>query len=522
MPFLSLPNISECRVEEEPPFSYGVKPRSGGRRVLSFLTSLLLHGLFCCVVFVFPSFTPELARSANGIPKRLAQSGKTYKLVWYRLNTLPDVSPQRPGTGVQAEKLVTSMQKIQVDAENAKSKNQMVWHPAPRIQLEQDLKSPNLVITQATLPPSPVKPKPKVFVPPRQQTTPVASSKTLLPLPPTIQDQQMRLTGLGGNSISMASVQTGPRPKPRAFIAPAPPPPNSDRPAVLPLDLPPAVTGPGAISAGSSVIVTTGITDPAPDAGPPLQPAAVGQTGVSGPVAAAVIGTAPEGDLSLPPEGNRSARLSTGGPDGTGAAEVQSAKVFIPGLSVQSPGASNDRTGVVSPAPPPFRPDFSPRLQSQPGRVPTQTLLSVPLRPNARRIPAWIEARFPSRVLYTSVLETSHGRWQIWFSEQNRTGSDAPPMRAPLPATSIVNAVWTISSVPGQKMQISAVVRKDGMLDSVTVIQALDSRSAQSIVEKLKLLRFTPAMRFNMPVDIDIVIDIPASPVTSLAEKTNP
>jgi hypothetical protein len=42
------------------------------------------------------------------------------------------------------------------------------------------------------------------------------------------------------------------------------------------------------------------------------------------------------------------------------------------------------------------------------------------------------------------------------------------------------------------------------------------------MAEELKLLRFTPAMRFNMPVDIDIVIDIPPAPVTSLAEKTNP
>jgi hypothetical protein len=521
MPFLNVPNVSERRVEELP-FSYGVKARSGGRRVLSFLTSLFLHGLFCCGVFLFPSLTPEPAPSADGIPERLKQSGKTYKLVWYRLNNLPDVSSQRPGTGVQAEKRVTSMQKIQVDAENAKSRSQMVWHPVPKIQLEQDLKSPNLVITQTTLPPSPIKLKPKVFVPPTQQTTPLARAKAL-PLPPTIQDQQMRLIGLG-NSIPMASVQTGPRPKPRAFIAPAPQPPNSDRPAFLPLDLPPAVTGPGAVAAGSTVMVTTGMTGPPPDAGPPLQPVVVGQTGgVSGPVAAAVIGTAPEGDLTLPPEGNRSAKLSTGGPNGTGAAEVQSAKVVIPGLSVRSPGASNDGTGIVPPpARPPFRPDSSRRGQSQPGRVPTQTLLSAPLRPNARRIPAWIEARFSSRVLYTSVLETSHGRWQIWFAEQNRAGSDAPPMRAPLPATSIVNAVWTIPTAPGQKVQIGAVVRKDGTLDSVTVVQALDSRAAQSLVEELKLLRFTPAMRFNTPVDIDIVIDIPPSSVTSLAEKTNP
>jgi hypothetical protein len=124
-----------------------------------------------------------------------------------------------------------------------------------------------------------------------------------------------------------------------------------------------------------------------------------------------------------------------------------------------------------------------------------------------------VEARFSGRVLYSSVLDTTQGQWQIWFAELHRQNSNAPAIWAPIPVTRILDADWisNIPRVPGQRVQITAIIRKDGSVDSIRGLQGVTVGSAQMIAEAMSLLRFTPAMRFGVAVDVEMILDIPVS-----------
>ena len=59
------------------------------------------------------------------------------------------------------------------------------------------------------------------------------------------------------------------------------------------------------------------------------------------------------------------------------------------------------------------------------------------------------------------------------------------------------------------KVRLAAVIRKDGRVDSVKLLQHLDDRLDQSAQEALRKWQFEPALRDGQPVDVDAVFEIP-------------
>ena len=59
------------------------------------------------------------------------------------------------------------------------------------------------------------------------------------------------------------------------------------------------------------------------------------------------------------------------------------------------------------------------------------------------------------------------------------------------------------------KVRLAAVIRKDGRVDSVRLLEHLDDRLDQSSEQAVDKWQFEPALRDGQPVDVDAVIEIP-------------
>jgi TonB family protein len=84
-------------------------------------------------------------------------------------------------------------------------------------------------------------------------------------------------------------------------------------------------------------------------------------------------------------------------------------------------------------------------------------------------------------------------------------------MRAPVP-THKVDPKYVASAVAERiegKVQLSAVIRASGRIDSITVLQHLDDRLDFSATQALQKWEFQPARRDGRPVDVDAIFEIP-------------
>lgn len=151
-----------------------------------------------------------------------------------------------------------------------------------------------------------------------------------------------------------------------------------------------------------------------------------------GTISAVIISANPSASASIiPPEGNRASKIRSGGPpDGNGGTAAGSAGgdgLVIPGVTVRGGNGTGSGREVAAnrlpPAPlaasavtPTPLPTIRPRLTTAP--------VSVPQRPNARRVPQQVEGVFQNRVAYCTAMPGPSGAsdWVVWFGE-----TEAPP-----------------------------------------------------------------------------------------------
>ncbi len=172
---------------------------------LPFGISVALHGVVLGMTWLAPAM-PDVIRRATE-PERAIEPKRT-RLIWYQLKRqLPRVTPQqRIGEGKRPRGLERTLQQpIIAHAPKPVSRAQFIWHEAPKLRIEEDLRSPNLI---ARAP----RPRPRTFSPPPAAKPLVTEG---LPLEaPRIDLAQPALpvtTGLPG-AVS--------RPKPRDFVPP--------------------------------------------------------------------------------------------------------------------------------------------------------------------------------------------------------------------------------------------------------------------------------------------------------------
>jgi TonB family protein len=151
------------------------------------------------------------------------------------------------------------------------------------------------------------------------------------------------------------------------------------------------------------------------------------------------------------------------------------------------------------------------RARSEQGQNPDAAMPAL----NAPRVSTAPDPRLDGRAVYVVAIQmpniTSYsGSWLVWFAE--REGAEHHiSMTAPVP---------TRKSDPGYvaaareeriegKVRLFAVIRKTGKVDSVELLQHLDTRLDQSAEAALLKWEFEPAKADGVPVDVEAVFEIP-------------
>jgi TonB family protein len=263
----------------------------------------------------------------------------------------------------------------------------------------------------------------------------------------------------------------------------------------------------------------------APDIGAPPVPVSLSNQ-ASNQASLAIVGLNPANTTVVPaPPGSREAGFSAGTvvrPEGGMGGSHSGAQVAVPGLLLRG-GVKDNQPTLVANFSPTSRENLLAASRMALGSTPAATTPSAELR--ATRASGAPDPHLAGRMVYTVAIQmpnvTSYsGSWIVWFAVReavtgNSADSDpagsAPAIRPPLPLRK-VDPKYVQSAVSDRvegKVRLRAVIRKDGQVDSVVLVQGVDERLDRSAGEALAKWAFEPAMRNGSPVDVDAVFEIP-------------
>jgi hypothetical protein len=489
-------------------------------RPLGFCCSLVLHAAVFAFLLSPRSESPELHNVYTSLIAPLKQD---HKLIWYQFKEkLPEVSPANP-TQEQAARVRTlekARQQI-VTAPQADPGKQLVWIPAPQIKLKVDLNAPNLIALQAPVVPAPEKPQAKPFVAPQPRKTPPPAPATALPTAPALAPNQPQTPAVDAllnktlarprREFTPPTIPTAPTPSPAAALPAAPALESNAGPAGVDSLLntpmarprrdftPPAAPGNPQSAAGTAAL----------PAAPSIE-AAHGPAGVS----VAILGLNPNNAPQLPaPEGARAARIAAGPDNGTDQPQLAkgNSPLVVPDVSIQGKPGPSTPTATGS-RPPSTKPGLAtaPMPAIQTTSIQATPHVSVAQWPSARTLPAFIERRFHTRVVYETVLPAAKSGedWVVWFAEDAPTPMDTrslmrPPTLmhgAPLPPVAAKEDHGT------GKLVIIGILRKDGHFGSFS--EETDAANRE-LLDALQTWQFNPAMKNGVAVDVEAVLEIP-------------
>jgi hypothetical protein len=429
---------------------------------MAVLWSIFLHvsGIGLVVLIGALPTSPPVKMDVVMLPPESA------KLVWYvTKDELPKVvSSDQQKVGKPKIELKRPAQTVKADA--AQRGKQLIWQPAPKIQLERETPLPNML----AFVPTPARPEPRKFIPTERK--PITETPRVLPeqapvvtAPPSPAD------------LPVISAIPGPaHPRPRDFVPPPLTTPAVGQPAVV-LEAAPNVASPAQTP----------------------QPSIV------------VVGLEPAKPSEIPlPEGSRSARFSAGTDSGTGGG--QRGGIVVPGLDVRGNGSDSAVVAPMRKAPPYHEPSPGEWAQAASGkdsRRMARSMMSAALRPSARVIAPFIESRFPNRPLYTTSFEVGADgsmEWVIWFAEQTVRNERYATIRPPVPWSRIGTGPDPV--LPPGRFDIAAQIDKSGLPGSVTVLGGVDQATRDAIAKLIAEWVFLPALRDGQPIPVDTLIEI--------------
>jgi TonB family protein len=132
------------------------------------------------------------------------------------------------------------------------------------------------------------------------------------------------------------------------------------------------------------------------------------------------------------------------------------------------------------------------------------------------RVSSSPDRRLDGRVVYTVAINmpnvTSYsGSWILWYAERQPAPGEQRQVLPPEPLHK-VDPIYDLSAVDDGvegKVQLSAIIHKDGYVYGITIVRGVDPRLDNNAVQALRKWEFTPARVEGDPVDVDIVIEIP-------------
>jgi TonB family protein len=518
---------------------------------MSLAVSLCMHGALLAWMVLGPPL-PGSERRKSIYDQEIKPGEK--KIIWYDLREkLPDISPsdapldsQPPRARAKAKQIIVSGPK---DEEGA---TQRIFMPAPEVNTPKPLPLPNVIAVapkmtkpfvappdvirepkpKPALPDAPkvaeaaakpvelataaLKPKPLDFTPPPEQRM---LRQALLQLP----EAPATATVVEPNALPFEA--GGARPQRRAYTPPTGAQPRRDAPVSLP-NAPEIASTSESAAAGVKGIPRTFVA-------PPSRPATTGEAPsvstdapmVSGPsntqaeTTLAIVGLNPANMRDVPaPPGSRAAGFSAGPqlrPAGGMGSAGGSALLGVPGLLVR--GGANDAQSTLAAAAL-LTPTSKENLMAAARTVtPAPAALKPPPEANAPRIAEAPDPRLAGRVVYAVAIQMPNvtsfsGSWLVWFAEHEPVPG-APPMeiKAPTPLHKVdpkYIAAAAAERIEG-KVRLFGVIRKDGHVDGIALLQHVDVRLDRSAAEALGQWVFDPALRNGRPVEVDAVFEIP-------------
>ncbi len=465
-------------------------------RTQSFVVSVGFHGIVILALLFIPVY---LDPPKKPIFDELIRP-EAHRIVWYDFRKpLPDVSAaKRVGTFPKPRGRELSREAIIALSPHAKSSKQFIWQPVPKIEIHRDVPAPNVIARMSTAVVAPP-PDPKKEVRPDIEA-PRAPQLNTSPQTPN-----------GDLQRALEANQAIAIPKPRKAFVPPPPQPAHQARLTIPVQ-PADVALPDSSIVGSPNIgnpLPQGIGAPSFSKGAAPPPNATpGLTNSAG-NAKADIAVASLNPANGPvPEGSRGGQFSKApilGEPATG--EVTGSGLTIPNLTIRG-----DRSTPTSP--PQL---WKSTVYADKVRGVSVSTLSVPLRPASRTIPRVIDARFQGRDVYTMVIPIENlprysGDWILWFAEREHKTGDRPSVRAPIPFRKVEPLEAPVSGSPTEfRVQIVAVIKRDGKIDGIALLRTASPVLEQTVIQDLGSWEFKPATRDGVPVDVDVVMEIPFS-----------
>ena len=176
----------------------------------------------------------------------------------------------------------------------------------------------------------------------------------------------------------------------------------------------------------------------------------------------------------------------------------------------------------VTEAPPP------PKEPVAPKPVPRKVLVEVPmpsyastfaapLRPLVRSLPGVVEERFARRNVYTLIVPKPSmpmytGDWVIWFAEMQEAAGETVRMRPPVlfrKHTVAGASDPAAGPVAEGSVRLSAVIRKAGDITEIALAGGEPGELAEAAAKDLAQWEFRAANRNGVPVDVEVIIQIP-------------
>ncbi|HEV3332669.1 MAG TPA: TonB family protein [Bryobacteraceae bacterium] len=525
---------------------------------LSFTLSACLHGSVLLWVAIGP-LIPK-AGPANLYDQEIRPNA--HRLVWYNLrDRLPDISPSRQPADRRPPRANTkSPRTLVAGAKDTPRASQIIWLPAPSLETPQIVPSPNLVAL--THPARPVRdftpaeqPRPKLLTPDLPEAPKMAAAQPqIIPLPPPARPQPRAFTPPAEERAKTAqpSLPAAPdltvamthepapavnallrvQPARRTFVplveakrAPIPQPENlPDAPQVAaksPLQEP--VVPLTAVARAVRPFNAPEVRRDQPARPNSLVEAPAVSANHAPEVALAIVGLFPTRPTEIPkPKASQDAGFSAGPqPQPTGeSAAAQNSQLVIPGLLAHA-GPQEQPSALVASLEPPT----SARNLLAAARAVRVTASAPPMAiPGSVPVPAPRGSRLTGRMVYSVAIQmpnvTSYsGSWIIWFAEREPVSGQVADVHPPLALRKVdpkYVAAAAAEKIEG-KVRLAAVIRKDGHVDGVELLEHLDSRLDRSAQEAVSKWEFTPALRNGSPVDVDAVFEIPfhLAPLTS-------
>lgn len=248
--------------------------------------------------------------------------------------------------------------------------------------------------------------------------------------------------------------------------------------------------------------------DPLPDAPALPEPAP------ASPVSVAIVSLNPSTGPPPPtPDGSRNAQFSAGPePRAKGSLDstADGALLTVPGLLIHS-GVQDAKPTLMARAAPTSVANLRAAMR---GNMPATTIAGA--HPAAIRVSSAPDPEWNGRDTYAMSVQmpniTSYtGSWMIWFAERRDAPAAGGVLSPPFPLRKVDPKYFpaAIADRVEGKVRLAAVIRKDGRVDSVRLLQHLDDRLDRSAEDALDKWQFEPALRDGQPVDVDAVIEIP-------------